>query len=85
MQSFCFTSLLLKYLCAAQAEAGDQGVEVVLLLLGVVLAPAFGTEARPGRVAKEAAAGLAQELRLLHLQPAVQLLCPRSHTAGAHL
>ena len=80
MQSFCFTSLLLKYLCAAQAEAGDQGVEVVLLLLGVVLAPAFGTEARPGRVAKEAAARLAQQLRLLHLEP-VQLLGPSSHPA----
>ena len=47
------------YLGAApQAEAGDQGVEVVGLLLGVVLPPALGAEARPGRVTEEPAARL---------------------------
>ena len=57
----------------------------MLLLLGIVLPPTLGAEAGPGRVAEEAAARLAQQLRLLHLQPVVQLLRPSSHTAGADL
>ena len=79
-------AIIYEYLCAAQSKAGDKWVKVMLLLFCIVLPPTLWVEAGPGRVAKEAAARLAQQLRLLHLQPAVQVLCPRpSHPAKADL